>query len=301
VVKASSKRLWERRQVRLLTSSVRSRTLADNVALEELVKSLRTQLSRITVELEHHKTLVTELRQTQTHPPHYASPGSTEVTRELVALRQEVERLGTEVHRLGGIVEKGLETRKKARGEETIRLEGAQVDLISLTDEDVERAQKDVEQRATAATAAQPSKLRQALHRAGSPDPQVVDATFVAAPLPTRPTTRSSPKVPIQSQARPATPPIEHRSPTSDTSRKSRTCSPAEGPSSPFPSIREEDEVEFFEVSKRAPSKQGKTKTKDSENRRKSSPVYQYGEAPPQTVLMRVIGELEADFKHYKA
>jgi hypothetical protein len=200
------------------------------------------------------------------------------VTRELVALRQEVERLGTEVHRLGGIVEKGLETRKKARGEETIRLEGAQVDLISLTDEDVERAQKDVEQRATAATAAQPSKLRQALHRAGSPDPQVVDATFVAA-----------------------TPPIEHRSPTSDTSRKSRTCSPAEGPSSPFPSIREEDEVEFFEVSKRAPSKQGKTKTKDSENRRKSSPVYQYGEAPPQTVLMRVIGELEADFKHYKA
>jgi hypothetical protein len=222
------------------------------------------------------------------------------VTRELVALRQEVERLGTEVHRLGGIVEQGLETRKKARGEETIRLEGAQVDLISLTDEDVERAQKDVEQRATA-TAAQPSKLRQALHRAGSPDPQVVDATFVAAPLPTRPTTRSSPKVPIQSQARPTTPPIEHRSPTSDISAKSRTRLPVEGPSSPFPSIREEDEVEFFEVSKRAPTKQGKTKTKASENRRKSSPVYQGGEAPPQTVLMRVIGELEADFKHYKA
>lgn len=232
------------------------------------------------------------------------------MTRELVALRQEVERLGTEVHRLGGIVEAGLETRKKARGEETIRLEGAQVDLISLTDEDVERAQKDVEQRATA-TAAQPSKLRQALHRAGSPDPQVADATFVAAPLPTRPSTRSSPKdipntwsspkVPTQSQARPTTPPIEHRSPTSDTSGKSRTRAPAEGPSSPFPSIREEDEDEFFEVSKRAPTKQGRTKTKSSDNRRKSSLLYQDGEAPPQTVLMRVIGELEADFKHYKA
>jgi len=218
------------------------------------------------------------------------------VTRELVALRQEVERLGTEVHRLGGIVEQGLETRKKARGEETIRLEGAQVDLINLTDEDVERAQKDVEQRATAA---QPSKLRQALHRAGSPDPQVVDATFVAAPLPTRPTTRSSPRAPIQPQARPITPPIEHRSPTSDTSGKSRPRGPVEGPSSPFPSIREEDEVEFFEVSKRAPAKQGKTKSSD--NRRKPSPLYQDGEAPPQTVLMRVIGELEADFKHYKA
>jgi len=206
------------------------------------------------------------------------------VTRELVALRQEVERLGTEVHRLGGIVEQGLETRKKARGE----------------DEDVERAQKDVEQRATA-TAAQPSKLRQALHRAGSPDPQVVDATFVAAPLPTRPSTRLSPKIPIQSQARPTTPPVEHRSPTSDTSGKSRTRAPAEGPSSPFPSIREEDEEEFFEVSKRAPVKQGKTKTKSSDNRRKSSLLYQDGEAPPQTVLMRVIGELEADFRHYKA
>jgi len=220
------------------------------------------------------------------------------VTRELVALRQEVERLGTEVHRLGGIVEAGLETRKKARGEETIRLEGAQVDLISLTDEDVERAQKDVEQRATA-TAAQPSKLRQALHRAGSPDPQVVDATFVAAPLPTRPSTRSSPKVPVQTQARPITPPVEHRSPTSETSGRSRTRAPAEGPSSPFPSIREEDEEEFFEVSKRAPAKQGKSKS--SNNRRKSPLPYQDGEAPPQTVLMRVIGELEADFKHYKA
>ena len=218
------------------------------------------------------------------------------MTRELVALRQEVERLGTEVHRLGGIVEQGLETRKKARGEETIRLEGAQVDLISLTDEDVERAQKDVEQRATAA---QPSKLRQALHRAGSPDPQVVDATFVAAPLPTRPTTRSSPKVPIQTQARPITPPFEHRYPASDTSGKSRPRVPVEGPSSPFPSIREEDEVEFFEVSKRAPSKQGKTKSSDT--RRRPSPLYRDGEAPPQTVLMRVIGELEADFKHYKA
>jgi hypothetical protein len=225
------------------------------------------------------------------------------VTRELVALRQEVERLGNEVHRLGGIVEQGLETRKKARGEETIRLEGAQVDLISLTDEDVERAQKDVEQRATA-TAAQPSKLRQALHRAGSPDPQVVDATFVAAPLPTRasqnaPTARVSQNAPTQSQARPTTPPVEHRSPTSDTSGKSRTRAPAEGPSSPFPSIREEDEMEFFEVSKRAPTKHGKTK--DSDNRRKSPLLYQDEEAPPQTVLMRVIGELEADFKHYKA
>lgn len=224
------------------------------------------------------------------------------MTRELVALRQEVERLGTEVHRLGGIVEQGLETRKKARGEETIRMEENQPDLISLTDEDVERAQKDVESRAK-----QPSKLRQALHRAGSPDPQVAEATFVAGPpAPTRPVAPVSKKASVtRDQARPTTPPAEHRSPQSDTSSKAnraRTHRPTEGPASPFPSIREEDEVEFFEVSKRIPTPKEGTKARTSSARRKSSPLVQEGEGvPPQTVLTRVISELEADFKHYKS
>jgi hypothetical protein len=251
----------------------------------------------LTIELEHHKTLVTELRQSQVQPPHHTTNhGSTEVARELVALRQEVERLGNEVHRLGGIVEQGLETRKKARGEETIRQEENQPDLISLTDEDVERAQKDVENRAK-----QPSKLRQALHRAGSPDPQVAEATFVAGPpAPTRPgaPVPKRANVPTQNQARPVTPPSEHRSPASDTSSKANRTKiqrPTEGPSSPFPSIREEDEVEFFEVSKRIPTQ------KTASTRRKSSPLLQDGgDVPPQTVLTRVIGELEADFAHYK-
>jgi hypothetical protein len=257
-----------------------------DIALEQLVKSLRTQLSRLTIELEHHKTLVTELRQSQAQPPKYASPtqGSTEVTRELVALRQEVERLGNEVHRLGGIVEQGLETRKKARGEETIRLEATQADLISLSDEDVERAQKDVETRAT-----QPSKLRQGLHRAGSPDPQVVEPSLVTLP-----------KVPGARLARPITPPSGNGSPISDTSSKSRSRNkshrPTEGPSSPFPSIREEDEIDFFEASKRAPSVR-----KSSKEIRRSSPLQHDEDVPPQTVLTRVISELEADFKHYKA
>ena len=257
----------------------------------------------MTVELEHHKTLVTELRESRIQPPNNnANHGSTEVTRELVALRQEVERLGTEVHRLGGIVEQGLETRKKARGEETIRMEENQPDLISLTDEDVERAQKDVENRAK-----QPSKLRQALHRAGSPDPQVAEATFVAGPpAPTRPVAPVSKKANVpHDQARPITPPSEHRSPRSDTSSKAnrtKTHRPSERPASPFPSIREEDEVEFFEVSKRIPTPKEGTKARTSSARRKSSPLVREGDdVPPQTVLTRVISELEADFKHYKS
>lgn len=258
----------------------------------------------MTVELEHHKTLVTELRESRAQPSNNVpNHGSTEVTRELVALRQEVERLGTEVHRLGGIVEQGLETRKKARGEETIRMEENQPNLISLTDEDVERAQKDVESRAK-----QPSKLRQALHRAGSPDPQVAEATFVAGPpAPSRPVAAVSKRAnaPPPAQARPVTPPAEHRSPQSDTSSKAnrtKTHRPTEGPASPFPSIREEDEVEFFEVSKRIPTPKEGTKAGTSSARRKSSPLVQGGEGvPPQTVLTRVISELEADFKHYKS
>jgi len=237
---------------------------------------------------------VTELR--QSHPPVYASPpkSSSSVTRELVSLRQEVERLGNEVHRLGGIVEQGLETRKKARGEETIRL--AEGDLISLSDEDVQRVQKDVDTRATSTTTAhqvrQPSKLRQGLHRAGSPEPQVVEASMIAP-----------------------SPPSEHEhdqqsgsSSGSGSMKGNKTRSkarPTEGPSSPFPSIREEDEVDFFEVSRKTSAPRPAKKAGAAAGERRKSPLASGPEGerdiPPQTVLTRVIAELEADFKHYKS
>lgn len=263
-------------------------------ALEDLVKSLRHQLSRITVELEKHKTIVAELRSAQTSPPTPASPPRSAVAKELVSLRKEVERLSGEVHRLGGIVEQGLETRKRARGEETIRLEREQGinDLISLSDEEVQRVQKDVERRLVKSAPAPrtrdlPSKLRQGTHRAASPDPELMDPS-------------------IQHLQ----PPAERSGSGSDSSqnkshRRSKPTRRADGPSSPFPSIREEDEADFFDISHRAqpPSSQGEaaaTARKASHLNGQYAADSQDG-IPPQTVLTRVIGELEQDFKHYKS
>lgn len=164
-------------------------------------------------------------------------------------------------------------------------------------DEDVERVQKDVEARtATRQTQPQPSKLRQGLHRAGSPDPQIVEASIIAPPP--------------GPQRRSVSPPSDHGSGSGSSSsgkgnksRRERRKPEAEGPSSPFPSIREEDEVDFFETSRRATSA---PQRREKEKERKGSPLgLHLGEEerdiPPQTVLTRVIGELEADFKHYKS
>lgn len=266
--------------------------LINTVALEDLVKSLRNQLSRLTIELEQHKTLVAQLRSAQAAPPTQASPPRSAVAKELVSLRREVERLSTEVHRLGGIVEQGLETRKRARGGETVRLERDQgiTDLISLSDEEVQRIQKDVERRSTRSAPAPrtrgqelPSKLRQGVHRVASPDPELMD------------------------------PSIAHISPAerSDTSQgrsqgRSKPVKRADGPASPFPSIREQDEAEFFDTSRRAqpPSSLGEAATTALKTKRHEPRAAQDGGSdgiPPQTVLTRVIGELEQDFNHYKS
>lgn len=242
------------------------------------MKSLRTSLSRLTIELEQHKATVAELRAAQAQPLAPASPPRSQVANELIALRREVERLSGEVHRLGGIVEQGLETRKKARGEETIRVDRVE-DLISLSDEDVQRVQKDVEKRSTrsaptrmhagntqqAQSARPPSKLRQGTHRAGSSDPELIDASVI------QPNHTSAPVRSTQSQptrTRPTQQPRveDHDSSSTSSSEsrrhnksRSRATRPQEGPSSPFPSIREEDEFEFFEASRRATA--GSTET----------------------------------------
>lgn len=273
--------------------------------MEDLVKSLRNQLSRLTVELEQHKAIVADLRSAQAAPPTPASPPRSAVAKELVSLRKEVERLSTEVHRLGGIVEQGLETRKRARGEETIRLEREQgvTDLISLSDEEVERVQRDVERRSTAnakskstrsapapRTQPLPSKLRQGTHRVASPEPELIDPSIaIAHPPPAEQSGSGSGSDTSQSKSQHRSKPREKRA-------------EADGPSSPFPSIREEDEADFFDVSRRAPrvpSLAGQAAATSREPR--ASGAAEVDGVPPQTVLTRVIGELELDFKHYKS
>lgn len=275
-------------------------------------------MSRLTVELEKHKATVAELRAAQAQSPAPSSPPRSQVANELIALRREVERLSGEVHRLGGIMEQGLETRKKARGEETIRADRVE-DLISLSDEDVQRVQKDVEKRSSKSAPARaqhadgrqaqksqhtrsPSKLRQGIHRAGSPDPELIEASIGhLAPTPSR-STRSR-----QQQQQRAD---DNDSSGSESRRQIKTRSkaarPQDGPSSPFPSIREEDELDFFEASRRATAGSGDTSPILTGVGGIPASIAQAlggngGVLPPQTVLTRVIATLESDFKHYKA
>lgn len=301
-------------------------------ALEDLITSLRSHLARLTAEVEQNKTLIDELRRVQQRPAPRSPPRETpSVADELIALRKEVERLGNEVHRLGGIVEEGLDTRRRARGERTIRMEQDEAArLVSdLQEEDeMRRIQQEMERRsrfqAQAARRAPPptpgpSKLRPGLHAAAVDSATLMPPTAAPPTRVTRQRTRSQNPTPPTSDEEHVPP-----TPTNMSTRRRSTGLATErtvrqdGPGSPFPSIRAEDEEDFFEAAKRAQGRQGasaSTRAAGQPNRsagdgtRKvssssgSSDRRRSGSAddlPPQTVLTRVIRELEADFKHYK-
>lgn len=262
--------------------------------MEDLVKSLRTHLTRLTSDLEESKHLVHTLQTSEpaaTYPPSPPRPGTAS---ELVALRKEIERLTREVGRLGGVVEKGLETRRAARGEQA-RVE----DTSDINQPKYPKpSQKNHEPRL-------PSKLRQGLHASASTSPTLM-------PPSAEPLTRTQP--PTFPRAPPTPPPEEEEGETiirpstagSSTQRGSRRTSGEkdrsrkererqEGPESPFPSIRAEDEAEFFaQMEEHVRSHPGKGLPEDVLK-------FSRGEVPPQTVLSRVIRELEDDFTHYKA
>ena len=184
--------------------------------------------------------------------------------------------------------------------------------------EEVDRARRDVQRRqerlVSQSTQAQqaPSKLRQGLHAAAAPKPQLMPPTV--AP-------------PTRIQQRPTPPASEdgHESPTptsrssSSRQRGKRPSPDPEGPSSPFPSIRAEDEGEFFAALAEPqpeirPSLWAKKFTNTTaiardvvppayqKSRSKTpQPTEEEANVPPQTVLSRVVRELEEDFAHYKS
>ncbi|KAJ7607022.1 hypothetical protein DFH06DRAFT_1380346 [Mycena polygramma] len=73
-------------------------------ALESLILTLRSHLTRLTSELSSHQELLTELRKLRERDNRTLREKSAEVDR----LRQEVERLAGEVEVLRGVVEEGL-------------------------------------------------------------------------------------------------------------------------------------------------------------------------------------------------
>nr|XP_018267304.1 uncharacterized protein I303_01289 [Kwoniella dejecticola CBS 10117]OBR89462.1 hypothetical protein I303_01289 [Kwoniella dejecticola CBS 10117] len=355
--------------------------IGEKSALEDLVNSLRSHLVRLTVEVESNKALIAELRLTSSPPQRQNTamvpPGSPSVSDELAALRREIERLSAEVSRLGGIVEEGLETRKKARGERTIRMEREEMERLvrqvihEENEEQVKKVQRDMERRKArmkenetereteGEAVVEPSKLRQGLHTAASTSPTLAPPT---AQPPTRilktqrqqeqeqerlirpepshleddldsptPASRSISRQGSLTHGPNATIPKTKSRPT----RRADTTNNAAGPSSPFPSIvGDELEAEFFSPSRKTQTK-SQTQTQfasaldkgfietqaelrsqvPSRNSQRSASGTGSGSAsvssarkgadgqelPPQTVLARVVRELEDDFAHYKA
>jgi len=81
------------------------------IALEALVNSLRSHLTRLTAELSSHQELLAELKKLREQD----SRSLQEKSNEILQLREEVQRLAGEVEVLRGVVEEGLKERKASR------------------------------------------------------------------------------------------------------------------------------------------------------------------------------------------
>ena len=79
--------------------------------MEALISTLRSHLSRLTIELSDHSRLLEELRGLRDSDVRALKDKSHEINQ----LRQEVERLAGEVEVLRGVVEEGLKERREVR------------------------------------------------------------------------------------------------------------------------------------------------------------------------------------------
>ena len=80
-------------------------------ALEALINSLRSHLTRLTSELASHQDLLTELRNLRDSD----SRTLKEKGADIIKLREEVQRLAGEVEVLRGVIEEGLKERRASR------------------------------------------------------------------------------------------------------------------------------------------------------------------------------------------
>ena len=99
----------------LVTNHCRTDTIYP--ALEALVNSLRSHLTRLTAELSSHQVLLAELRNLREQD----ARALREKGNEILQLREEVQRLAGEVEVLRGVVEEGLKERRASK--ESIRIE----------------------------------------------------------------------------------------------------------------------------------------------------------------------------------
>lgn len=127
-------------------------------ALEALISTLRTHLSRLTAELSDHKKLLLELRALRDSDARTLAEKGKQVDQ----LRQEVERLAGEVEVLRGVVEEGLKERRSFREqseshEQETRTESAELSSEEGGSSDAESTQlQEPQQRHVAARAPSP-------------------------------------------------------------------------------------------------------------------------------------------------
>lgn len=287
--------------------------------------SLRANLARITLELEQHKALVVELRQADFsgHKNRDHSFSDPSMNQQIAALPQEIERLTEEIARLGCVVAEGIEVRRRTRGESTMNMEKAEMERLvkKVMEEtsDFQRVKADVEKRKTAVDRSGKHELPiriplEPVNALFTSIPQSQDSNLVMAYN----RSHSSPETSSPSHAKqhepiqpllldlkkPSTPSTSHRrrqgKEESSTSSRSKPRSSSKtldrSPHSPFPRIAGEDlEREFF-----SPSPKGILRMKKKAEIMQATDEMDPGKLAPQTVLARVIAELEGDFRHYK-
>jgi hypothetical protein len=114
-------------------------------ALEALINSLRSHLTRLTSELASHQDLLTQLRNLRDSDSRALKEKGADITK----LKEEVQRLAGEVEVLRGVVEEGLKERRASR---EIRVEHSVADIAMSQDleeeqeegnEDDDRADED--------------------------------------------------------------------------------------------------------------------------------------------------------------
>ena len=101
-------------------------------ALEALITTLRSHLTRLTAELSEHKQLLIELRSLRDSDARALADKSKEVDK----LRLEVERLAGEVEVLRGVVEEGLKERRGFREKSTAHEQGSATETAEQSSED---------------------------------------------------------------------------------------------------------------------------------------------------------------------
>ena len=97
------------------------------LALEALINSLRSHLTRLTSELASHQDLLTELRNLRDSD----SRALKEKSADIIKLREEVQRLAGEVEVLRGVIEEGLKERRASR---EIHVENSVADIAMSQD-----------------------------------------------------------------------------------------------------------------------------------------------------------------------